>query len=113
RLEGRVGRLGEILLAVVTDGPTGKDYRLPTGHEITCARESSDERPNVFSRLRFGIPDEDLSKNRIQGNSGFRVLLYGFEKWRDLFTARQILTLGTLITVAREIPNAGRDIGLS
>ena len=33
RLEGRAGRLGTVMTAVVVDGPRGKEYRLPTEHE--------------------------------------------------------------------------------
>ena len=38
RLEGKAGRLGAIMTAVVVDGPNGKEYRLPTGDEILPRR---------------------------------------------------------------------------
>src|SRR5690606_1849311 len=34
RLEARAGRMGTVMTAVVVDGPDGKEYRLPTAHEI-------------------------------------------------------------------------------
>ena len=34
RYEGKAGRLGAVMTAVVVDGAKGKEYRLPTGHEI-------------------------------------------------------------------------------
>ena len=36
RYEGKNGRLGQMMTAVVVDGPNGKEYRLPTAHELTC-----------------------------------------------------------------------------
>ena len=38
RLDGRAGRLGEVMTAVVVDGPHGKEYRLPTALELQAAR---------------------------------------------------------------------------
>ena len=37
RLDGRAGRLGEVMTAVVVDGPGGKEYRLPTDCERRAA----------------------------------------------------------------------------
>lgn len=42
------------------------------------------------------IPGELLPNERKQGNSGFRVLLYGMRTFGDLFSARQKLALTTL-----------------
>ena len=41
RLDGRGGRLGEVMTAVVVDGPHGKEYRLPTALETQAARGST------------------------------------------------------------------------
>ncbi len=41
RLEGKAGRLGSAMTAVVVDGQNGKEYRLPTEHEIDMAAEAS------------------------------------------------------------------------
>ena len=43
RIEGRAGRLGSVMTAVVVDGPKGKEYRLPTDHEREIA-DVSEER---------------------------------------------------------------------
>ena len=42
RLDGRAGRLGEVMTAVVVDGPAGKEYRLPTELELRSARVEQD-----------------------------------------------------------------------
>ena len=42
RLDGRAGRLGEVMTAVVVDGPHGKEYRLPTELELEAAPAGGD-----------------------------------------------------------------------
>jgi len=92
RLEGQAGRLGAINTAVVVDGQTGKEYRLPTAHEVQIAEESEKALPDLFGQIPYGLPTEPLpSKEAL----GFRVPLYGFDQWGKLFTPRQLLGLGT------------------
>ena len=94
RLEGRAGRLGAVMTAVVVDGLKGKEYRLPTDHERAVA-EVTDERLRVlYAGIPFGLPEEPLASKEALG---FRVPLYGFDTWRKLFTNRQLLALGTFV----------------
>lgn len=98
RIEGQAGRLGLLNTAVVADGPEGKEYRLPTAHETEMAEKARDALPGLFDQIPFGIPDEPLpSKEAL----GFRVPLYGFDKWSKLFTPRQLLVIGALLTGIR------------
>ncbi len=100
RLEGKAGRLGAIMTAVVVDGPNGKEYRLPTGDEICLAAEAEKEVERVFAGIPFGIPNEPLpSKEAL----GFRVPLYGFDKWSKLFTPRQLFAIGTFVEYTRTV----------
>ena len=48
RLEGRAGRLDEVMTAVVVDGPRGKEYRLPTALELEAARVDAAEIDAAF-----------------------------------------------------------------
>ena len=90
------------MTAVVVDGPDGKEYRLPTEDEIRLAAEAASEVDRVFAEIPFGIPDEPLpSKEAL----GFRVPLYGFDRWYKLFTSRQLLSLGAFVKNTRTIPN--------
>ncbi|MBI2505144.1 MAG: transposase [Candidatus Latescibacteria bacterium] len=41
RLEGQAGRLGAVNTAVVVDGQKGKEYRLPTLHELELVAQAS------------------------------------------------------------------------
>jgi adenine-specific DNA methylase len=98
RLEGQAGRLGATNTAVVADGQKGKEYRLPTAHEIQMADEVEKAIPALFSQIPFGMPTEPLpSKDAL----GFRVPLYGFDQWNKLFTSRQLLSLGTFVKWTR------------
>lgn len=100
RLEGKAGRLDTINTAVVVDGQKGKEYRLPTAHEIKMAAESEKMLDATFADVPFGIPDEPLpSKEAL----GFRVPLYGFDRWRKLFTPRQLLALGMFVKCTRQM----------
>ncbi|MCL4516330.1 MAG: hypothetical protein M1379_12195 [Firmicutes bacterium] len=91
RLEGQAERLGTMMTAVVVDGPEGKEYRLPTIAEVRLATEAEKELNQVFAEIPFGLPEESLPQKEALG---FRVPLYGFDKWRDLFIPRQLLALG-------------------
>jgi len=98
RLEGQAGRLGAVSTAVVVNGQNGKEYRLPTEHEIQTAQEAEKAIPDVFAHIPFGLPEEPLpSKEAL----GFRVPLYGFDQWKKLFTPRQLLALGTFVKWTR------------
>ena len=95
RLEGQAGRLGAVMTAVAVDGVKGKAYRLPTDLEREVAKVTEERLRALYSDIPFGLPEEPLpSKEAL----GFRVPLYGFDTWRKLFTNRQLLALGELIT---------------
>ena len=108
RQEGLAGRLGTVMTAVVIDGPEGKEYRLPMDEEIRAASDAEAELPRVFAEIPFGLPDEPLpSKEAL----GFRVPLYGFDRWSKLFTPRQLLALGTLVKHTRGAREAASHAG--
>ena len=79
RAEGKAGRLGAQLMAIVAEGPSGRIYLPPNEvHEgIAKSAEPHD------------VPDTDLPKQAL----GFRVQNYGMTKHRHLFTNRQLVAL--------------------
>ncbi|MBE3604319.1 DUF1156 domain-containing protein [bacterium] len=101
RLEGKAGRLGAIMTAVVVDGPGGKEYRLPIDEEIRLAAEAEHEVERVFAEIPFGIPDEPTPKGGSGAARAFSVDGYGFDRWSKLFTPRQLLALGTFVKHSR------------
>ena len=105
RLEGRAGRLGAVMTAVVVDGPKGKEYRPPEDEELRAAEVSADESDALYADIPFGIPAEPLPGKEALG---FRIPLYGFDRWSKLFTDRQLLALGTILL---EMRRCSDDIG--
>lgn len=102
RLEGRAGRLGATATAVVVEGQKGKEYRLPTEHELVVAQEAEKGIPGVFAAIPFGLPVEPTPKAGSGASRAFSVDGYGFDQWYKLFTPRQLLALGTLVKWTRK-----------
>lgn len=91
RAEGKAGRMGARLMAIVAEGQRGRIY-LPPNEEHARAAASAEP---------TWRPDTDLPEQAL----GFRVQLYGMTKHADLFTPRQLVALTTfsdLIPEARD-----------
>ena len=106
RLEGRAGRLGTVMTAVVVDGPRGKEYRLPNEHERVVAEVTDEQLESTYADIPFGLPEEPLASKEALG---FRVPLYGLDTWRKLFTNRQLLALGEFTRALRCLPQQLSD----
>ncbi len=100
RYEGRAGRLGAVMTTVVVDGLKGKEYRLPTDEELRAAEVSKEELDELYAQIPFGLPEEPLPPI---GTLGFRVQRYGFDQWAKLFTERQLMTMGTFVSITRSL----------
>lgn len=89
RSEGRAGRLGAQLMAVVGDSSAGRVYVSPSGFQerVADVEEPSDKPMEL-------LPERALS---------FRVQAYGFKLWSDLFTNRQLMALTTLADTVAEV----------
>lgn len=101
RLEGQAGRLGAVMTAVVVDGPSGKEYRLPVPEEIEAAKAAEAEVERVFAEVPFGVPNEPTPKGGSGASRAFSVDGYGFDRWSKLFTPRQLVALGTFVRHTR------------
>ena len=112
RLEGQAGRLGSVLTAQVVDGPNGKEYRRPIEDEIHVVTDKNGRIEALFAEIPFGLPDEPIPRggSRAGGGSPFTVHIYGMTHWRDLFTNRQLLSLGTFVRHTRSARNFMREI---
>ena len=111
RLEGRAGRLGAAMTAVVVDGPRGKEYRLPQEEELRAAEVSPEELDALYADIPFGLPVEPICAERPSPNSRGASGLprYGFDRWRDVFTGRQLLALGAFSREIRGISEGTND----
>ena len=100
RYEGKAGRLGVVMTAVVADGVKGKEYRLPMDHEIEVSEVTEERLQALYADIPFGLPEEPLPTKEALG---FRVPLYGIDTWRKLFTNRQLVSYASLISIIRSI----------
>ncbi len=82
RDEGKAGRMGTRLLAIVAEGGRRRVYLSPSDEHERIAK-------SAIPKWRPEIPF-------FQQALGFRVGNYGISTWADLFTPRQIVGLGTL-----------------
>ena len=91
RSQGKAGRMGARLMAIVAEGNRGRVYLAPTKEQEDIAR--------------VAIPSDTSEADLPERALGFRVQEYGMTKWRDLFTERQLVALTTfsdLVAEARE-----------
>jgi adenine-specific DNA methylase len=100
RRQGQQGLFGAQMTSVVAEATrpdskrTFKRYRLPNEEDLQAAQVEIEDLDVAFSDIPFGIPEEPLPP---VGTLGFRIPLYGFKKWRELFTNRQLLALSSFI----------------
>lgn len=85
RAEGREGRLGADLMAVVAEGSRQRVYLAPSDAHTEAANLERPESVPVGS-----LPPHGLSPANPQ-----TVRIYGFNEWADLFTHRQLTALTT------------------
>jgi hypothetical protein len=89
RLEGRAGRLGFVMTAVVVDGQNGKEYRIPTALEleVIASLETNPLKINQLLELDLQTPLKPASTRSISCH------LYGVDNYQKFFTDRQLLAL--------------------
>jgi putative DNA methylase len=91
KAEGRAGRMGARLMAIVAEGDRGRVYLAPTPeHEATAHKAQPEWKPET------SLPDDPRN---------FWTVQYGLTTYGDLFTDRQLVALTTfsdLVAEARE-----------
>jgi putative DNA methylase len=91
RAEGKAGRIGTKLMAVIAEGTRARVYLAPNALMETAASKAQPK----------DVPATELPKKAL----GFRVQEYGMTQWSHLFSQRQLevlMTLGDLVTEARD-----------
>ncbi|MYK18724.1 DUF1156 domain-containing protein [Candidatus Poribacteria bacterium] len=109
---GHENKLRVQMTAVVYKEEYSKEYRLPRQGEIDKAEIPTEELKAIAKAILHGMPDEALPQSDTSGaGRAISPPLYGFKKWTDLFTNRQLLTLMTFVRWAhaaqREMENIG------
>ena len=100
QMEGKSGRLGLVLTAVMIDTEDGRAYRIPTPLELDVANQSEAQLDELFAQLPHGRINEPLAPASTRSIS---CDLYGIDNFSKAFTSRQQLVIGTLIKRTREI----------
>jgi putative DNA methylase len=88
KTEGRSGRMGARLMAIVAEGVRGRVYLAPSAeHEVTARQAKPTWKPtgDVPARLTGGT-----------------CVPYGLREWGDLFTPRQLVALTTFSDLVQE-----------
>ena len=88
KAEGRAGRMGARLMAIVAEGDRGRVYLAPTPEHEAVAREAKPE----------WRPEGDVPP-RLTGGT---CVPYGLSTWGDLFTPRQLVALTTFSDLVGE-----------
>jgi len=101
RAQGKAGRIGATLMAIVTEGNRRRVYLPACEAHVTAAHVSAPA----------DLPPGDLPAKAL----GFRVGEYGMKRFTDLFTNRQLVAMATLSDLVGEartqVLNNGGDIG--
>jgi putative DNA methylase len=88
REEGKAGRMGERLMAIVAEGTRGRVYLSPTDEMIQVARSAQ--------------PDWKPEHNLPVNPRDFKTPNYGLNTFGDLFTPRQLVALTTFSDLVQE-----------
>ena len=115
------GRMGEQLFAVVykrrvrTTLKSGKPGRDRWVREYRAARPADDNAAEIRAQLEEKLPKWEafdmVPTESYDDMYCDRSKIYGVRKWRDLFSARQLLCHGTSVEVFREVLDADRSAG--
>jgi len=96
KAEGKAGRMGARMMAVVAEGESGRHYLSPTEAMKAVADLAQPE----------WKPEGDVPA-RLTGGT---CVPYGLQRWSDLFTPRQLVALTTFSDLVQEVRNeAKRD----
>lgn len=97
RTAGLAGRMGEQMVAVITEDKGGKRYRSVEGSDLEAFQEAAGipaERPQELILPEVNAEDAD---DDVSNSTGIRVHLYGMKTWGSLFNPRQILAMQTFV----------------
>ena len=99
RLEGKEGKLGEMITAVIVNAPKSKEYRLPKEIELARSEEGLKELVSIFNNIPGGIIKEPIDPASTRSIS---CDLYGIDEFSKAFNINQQIALGTFIIKTRD-----------
>jgi len=89
KAEGKAGRMGARLMAIVAEGDRGRVYLAPTPEHEAIARQA---KPVWKPELKVPTPCHDVD----------RLPMYGMPTWGDAFTPRQLVALTTFSDLVQQ-----------
>src|SRR6266568_4730405 len=89
RAEGKAGRMGTQLMAIVAEGRGGRAYLSPIAEHIFSTEQN--------------VPDNVPATELPQRALGFSIQNYGPTRHRDLFTPRQLIALTAFSNLVSEV----------
>ena len=99
RREGKAGKLGARLMAIVADGAKSRVFLVPSDEAEALAREAA-AYPEVSEARETFLSGATPTRAMITGGV---CSAYGLDTWGKLFTDRQLLALNTLSTLVHEV----------
>jgi adenine-specific DNA methylase len=98
RRAGLEGKMGERMVAVITDIPQGKDYRPVEKIDLEAFEKAEKLAETVERPIELILPEITGSDDEnISNSTGIRVHLYGMKTWGSLFNPRQLLAMQTFV----------------
>ncbi len=98
RLEGRQGRLGLVMTAVIEEGGTERVYRSPSEADDQSHRLADEELPTIFETIPWGPISEPFFPESTRSISCH---IYGIDNFSKFFTPRQQLAIGVFVRAIR------------
>ncbi len=95
KAEGKAGRMGQQLMAVVAEARRGREYLAPTEEHVAAAEKAEPE---------WG-PDQELANDP----RNLWCIPYGLTTFADLFTPRQLVALTTFSDLVGEAREKARE----
>jgi adenine-specific DNA methylase len=118
--QAQAGQMGEQLFAVVykrrvvSKTKTGKD-KVKWERNYRSPRSEDDNSASILARLAEKLPEWealDIIPNEAYGDMYCdRSKIYGVNFWRDLFSPRQLLSIGTSVEVFTELLREEKERG--
>jgi putative DNA methylase len=94
KAEGKAGRMGARLMAIVAEGDRGRLYLAPTPEHEAAARRAK--------------PEWKPEGGFVEDARAFTPCIYGIKEWRQLFTDRQLEALTTFSNLVSEATQRAR-----
>lgn len=97
RTAGLSGTMGECMVAVMTAGRNGKEYRAVEDCDVKAYSQALSMHAESPNELILPEINSDAAEDDISNSTGIRVHLYGMKTWGSLFNRRQLVVMQTFI----------------